>query len=192
MCPEIVRCCNSLRLICICVVEWVQESTTNCHIIEQVMTAQPIKVQLHLSFHVFSWGSHLRPPQSWCLYCGVTSHQALSAALIDVLEPALLWDVASSWKAVLRLQPDHAEAGGFLRWWFQLFCSVPAWDANHNWLICIIFMGLLVDLGGPPVGKDACISACLLVSCAQPAGFRNSIGPTATQNLCSFHGAQPE
>lgn len=38
---------------------------------------------------------------------------------------------ASSWKAVLRLQPDHAEAGGFLRWWFQLFCSVPTWDANR-------------------------------------------------------------
>ena len=53
-------------------------------------------------------------------------------------------------------------------------------------------MGLLVDMGGPPVGKDACISACPLVSCAQPAGFRNSIGPTPTQNLCSFHGAQPE
>jgi len=53
-------------------------------------------------------------------------------------------------------------------------------------------MGLLVDMGGPPVGKDACISACPLVSCAQPAGFRNSIGPTPAQNLCSFHCAQPE
>ena len=82
------------------------------------------------------------------------------------------------------------QKAGVERWWFQLFCSVPTCSCDRSWLVCIVFMGLRVDMGVTLVGKDACISAFLWYHVRKPAALCNSIGPNPRQNCCPFHCAR--